>query len=74
MNARARRLVKLFLRVIVSLGLLFWLLHRVDPGKILASFRTIAPTVWLSAFVLYLISQVLSSIRWFVLARALGFA
>ena len=66
-------LLKVGVRAAVSLGLLFWLFKRVSLGDVFASFATIAPAVWFSALFLYLVSQVLSSIRWFILARALGF-
>jgi len=72
-KAKGKGLFKIFFRAAVSLGLLFWLFQRVNIEEVLSSFSTIAASVWLSAMVLYLTSQVLSSIRWFMLARALDF-
>lgn len=73
MKAKVRALLKVCLRAAVSLGLLLWLFQRVDARDVFSSFGTIAPVVWFSALALYLVSQVLSSMRWFILARTLEF-
>ncbi len=73
-GTKAKALLKAVFRAAVSIGLLLWLFRRVDVGSVFSSFGAIAPGVWCSAFALYLLSQVLSSIRWSILARALGFS
>ncbi len=70
----AKGALKLLLRLGVSLGLLAWLLSRTDAGRIAESFLGMPVWAWASAFGLYLFSQLLSSIRWYILSRALDFA
>ncbi len=73
MKADTKSYLKAFFRAAMSLGLLAWLFQRVDVKEVFSSFGIIRPGIWFSAFVLYLLSQVLSSIRWFILARTLNF-
>jgi len=72
-----KKMVKAFLsvslRIAISLFLLLWLFSRADISEILHSFRLIHAKVWAVAFVLYLLSQICSSLRWFVLSSALHF-
>jgi uncharacterized membrane protein YbhN (UPF0104 family) len=59
-------------RVSVSLGLIFWLFTRYDLKGILATFERLPILVWLLASLMYLVSQVLSSIRWWILSNTLA--
>ena len=61
------------LRLAVSVGLLGWLACRTDwqqIGRVCAHLRL---ELWLAAVGLYVLSQVVSSVRWRLLARPLGF-
>ncbi|NDY42762.1 flippase-like domain-containing protein [Dissulfurirhabdus thermomarina] len=57
----------------MSLGLLAWLVSRVEPGELAASFGAVPAGAAAAALALYLGSQLASSLRWFLLAGALGF-
>ena len=50
-----------------------WLFSRIDIGAVCAAFASIPFFYWFAAFFLYLSSQIISSIRWFIIARTLGF-
>jgi hypothetical protein len=64
---------KVVLKLLVSVGLLGYLLHRVDAGEIARTFLG-ADGRWLAAaFGLYLAGQVISATKWRMLARAVGF-
>lgn len=69
----ARGALKLALRLGVSLGLLAWLLSRTDVSQIGGALMRMPAWAWAGAFLLYLFSQVLSTIRWYILSRALEF-
>ncbi len=73
MKINLKGFFKICFRATVSLGLLLWLFQRVDVVEVLSSFSTIAISIWFYALMLYVGSQVLSSVRWFVLAKTLGF-
>ena len=73
MKARIKSCLKTLFRAAVSITLLVWLFQRVDLKEVISSFGVIPAGTWFSAFLLYLVSQVLSSARWSVLSRALGF-
>ncbi len=65
--------MKALLRIGISLGLLAWLLSRTDPRGIIDAIVNLSPLTWAVAFLMYLVSQVVSSLRWYFLAHALGF-
>ncbi len=73
MRPRSKLYTKIVLRVAVSAGLLFWLFSETDPSLLLEAFCDISPGIWVSAFLMYIASQLVSSTRWYVLARGLGF-
>ena len=64
---------KLFLRLLISLGILLWLFLKVDLQKLLSSFAQIPLYIWFLAFILYLISQIISAFRWYVIGKNLSF-
>lgn len=66
----ARRLVFLLIKVVVSGGLLWWLLSRVDLGRLWQTARTASPAWLAGALGLYLLMCMLSAWRWRVLLRA----
>ncbi len=73
MTNRFKALCKLFLRLGISGGLLIWLFSKTDPNQLIEAFLDISPSAWILAFCMYLLSQLVSSLRWFCLARGLGF-
>ncbi len=73
MKGRAKAGVKFAARLSISLALLGWLLQRSDLQKVAQGFGRIPATAWLTAFGMYIASQLVSTTRWRILARALGF-
>jgi len=60
-------------RIGVSGGLLLWLFCRFDLKGIVASFQDLSMSIWVIACLMYLVAQILSSIRWWILADTLAF-
>lgn len=69
-----RRLAFFSLKVLVSAGLLAFLFFRIDFLQLLQILRSAHLSYLVFALVGYLIGQLLSSVRWALLARPLGFA
>lgn len=66
--------MKLFLlKLFVSLGLLAFLFSRVDLAKLLQALSSARPSYLVVALLGYFLGQVVSSVRWALLARPLGF-
>ncbi len=65
--------IKLAARAAISVLLLSWLLLKTESSSILDALADISPLTWLTAFFLYLCAQFISSIRWYLLARGIGF-
>jgi uncharacterized membrane protein YbhN (UPF0104 family) len=63
----------LLVRVVLSVGLLYYLLSRLDRGALTAAMADVQIVGWLLAVLLYLASQIVSGIRWASLARPIGF-
>jgi uncharacterized membrane protein YbhN (UPF0104 family) len=72
-KTKVPRWVRWLIRAGVSAGLLLWLFSRYDLKGILATFEGLPISVWLLASLIYLICQVMSSIRWWVLSNTLAF-
>ncbi len=70
---KLKGLGKFVFRIVVSVAILLWLFSRIDIRSVFTSFTTIPLPAWLGAYVLYLASQVVSSLRWFIIGRTLGF-
>jgi uncharacterized membrane protein YbhN (UPF0104 family) len=62
------------LRLGVSGVLLAWLAWETDWAEVGTAFAQLRPVPWLAAVGLYVATQILSSVRWQLLARPLGFA
>jgi uncharacterized membrane protein YbhN (UPF0104 family) len=62
-----------YLRPLVSVAILGWLAWRADWGQVSESFSHIRLDLWCMSFGVYLITQVICTLRWHVLGRALGF-
>ncbi len=73
MRSKLKKTAKLALRIGVSIGLLTWLFIDTDPKILLEALLDISPLTWAVAFLMYIISQLVSSLRWFCLARGLEF-
>jgi uncharacterized membrane protein YbhN (UPF0104 family) len=65
--------VNKFIRLAISVGLLAWLASRTDWVQVGEAFGGLRPEWWLGALGLYLLSQVVSALRWRLLAGPLGF-
>jgi uncharacterized membrane protein YbhN (UPF0104 family) len=66
--------MKFLLRMGLSVCLLAWLISRADPDDLLKAILDLSFYAWAVAFLMYLASQVVSSIRWYFLAHALDFS
>jgi len=70
---RQKRNIKLVLRVGISALLMLWLLFKTESTEIVHSLATISPIVWIIAFLLYMCTQLISTVRWYIIAKSLGF-
>ena len=61
------------LRIGISAVLLGWVAWHTDWDKVGAAFARLQVGLWLAALGLLLVTQVVSAVRWQILARALGF-
>jgi hypothetical protein len=66
--------VNKLLRLLVSATLLAWLAWGTDWAQVRAAFAQLRPGLWLLAVGVYAVAQVVSGLRWQMLARPLGFA
>jgi uncharacterized membrane protein YbhN (UPF0104 family) len=62
----------MLLRVAGTAGLAVYVLTLISPGELLATIRHVRPGILGAAVVLYLLGQVLSTVRWWILGRAVG--
>ena len=65
--------MKFLLRIGLSVCLLAWLISKTNPDDLLDTILNLSFYAWAIAFLMYLVSQVISSIRWYFLAHALDF-
>ncbi len=68
-----KQISKFIIRIGVSLLLFAWLLSRTDKGELLAAIRAMSLKSYMAALLMYLTSQVVSSGRWHIITRSLGF-
>jgi len=68
-----KKLLSLFLRIALSVLLLIWLFSKVEIKGILEAINKLDPKIWLFAFFMYIATQIISSLRWWILAKALDF-
>ncbi len=61
------------LRLLVSVALLGWLGWQTDWGRIRDAFTSLKIEWWLAAVGVYFVAQLISALRWQLLARPLGF-
>ena len=73
MRAKTAALLRFCLRLGLSAALLAWLFSDTEPKALLRAAGAMDPAAAGLALALYLLSQVISSVRWRILARALGF-
>lgn len=74
MSSGARRRLGWLFRIGLSCGVLAWLFSRLDLRAIASVFHRLPVSIWVFAALLYLAAQVLSSVRWWILARTFAFA
>lgn len=70
---RLRRWLGLGGRLAISVGILAWLIRRTDWEPLVQLFRGARLDLFFAALGLYCLAQVISSYRWQLLARAVGF-
>jgi hypothetical protein len=68
-----RPTLKLLVKVLVSLGLIAFLLSRLELAQFFITFRSAHISYLIIALIAYLVGQVLASFRWALLAWPLGF-
>lgn len=68
-----KKLASFVFRLLISLGLLVYLLKRTDFGALKEAFLAYSPLWWLVGFLVYIAFQALSVRRWQYICRALGF-
>ncbi len=66
-------LLKILLKVALSAALLTWFLLRTDREQLGSAFAAIPAWLWPLLFGMYIVSQLISTTRWYMLARVLGF-
>ena len=66
--------MKTYLRILGCLSLLTFVAWRLDWSRFGAAFARLDLTLWFGALVLFVGAQVVSSVRWKLLAGALGFS
>ena len=74
MRAKLSVTIKFLLRIGLSVCLLAWLISRTNLDDLLTAFLDLSFFAWAVAFLMYLTSQVIGSIRWYFLAHALDFS
>ena len=73
MTDNTRRKAGNLIRIGISMGLLIWLLCRFDLEGVWGYFEDLRISVWAAAFLMLLLAQVLSSVRWWIMARTVSF-
>ena len=74
MRAKLSATMKFLLRIGLSVCLLAWLISKTNQDDLLEAILDLSFYAWAVAFLMYLASQVVSSIRWYFLAHALDFS
>ncbi|MBW2350698.1 MAG: flippase-like domain-containing protein, partial [Deltaproteobacteria bacterium] len=74
MRAKLSATMKFLLRIGLSVCLLAWLISKTNPDDLLGAILDLSFYAWAVAFLMYLASQVVCSIRWYFLAHALDFS
>jgi glycosyltransferase 2 family protein len=72
-RAPRRRSVRWLLRVLVSIGIVVYILVDVDTGDLLRALTGVRLGLVAGALGLYLVGQVLSAYKWALLGRSVGF-
>ncbi len=69
----SRAALTLILKALVSLGLIFFLLTRIEPARFFQVIGSAKLSYLIVALASYIVGQVISSVRWALVARPLGF-
>ncbi|WP_025209323.1 lysylphosphatidylglycerol synthase transmembrane domain-containing protein [Hippea sp. KM1] len=65
-------MVKLLIKILISIGLISILLYKIDIHAFTAMLTRIGPIQFLGLALIYLTSQIISSIRWHMIIKSLG--
>ena len=71
-HRHVKRILLQLLKVIISLGLIIFLLIKISPGKLLLVLRGMSPFHLVFALVIFFTSSLLGSIQWHLLLKADG--
>ncbi len=66
--------MKVLLKAAISAALLAWFLMRTDREQLVSAFAAIPIWLWPMLFGMYVVSQFISTTRWYMLAGVLGFS
>ena len=69
---RYRKFISQALKIVISLGLITFLVIKISPGKLVHNLRRIEPAYLVMAVVVFFISNLLGSLQWHQLLRATG--
>jgi glycosyltransferase 2 family protein len=73
MKGNLRKMIIKLMRIAISLGLIIWLFSRFDLSGVWHAFERLPVSLWIAAFCILLIAQILSSLRWWIISKALQF-
>jgi glycosyltransferase 2 family protein len=68
-----KKTITKLIRFGISFGLIIWLFSRFDLKGVWLALERLPVSLWIAAFSILLIAQILSSFRWWILAKALQF-
>ncbi|HJQ84373.1 MAG TPA: lysylphosphatidylglycerol synthase transmembrane domain-containing protein [Candidatus Binatia bacterium] len=69
-----RRAARWIVRILVSVGIVVYILVDVETAHLLGALRGIHPSLVAAALALYCVGQVLSAYKWLLLGRSVGFS
>ena len=73
MSGDLRKKITKLIRIGVSLGLIIWLFSRFNLQGVWHAFEKLPLSLWMAACGILFLAQMLSSVRWWIMARALQF-
>ncbi len=73
MSGDLRKKITKLARIGISLGLIIWLFSRFNLEGVWHAFERLPISLWIAACAILLVAQILSSLRWWIIARAFQF-
>jgi uncharacterized membrane protein YbhN (UPF0104 family) len=73
MSGNLRKKITKLARIGISLGLIIWLFSRFNLQGVWHAFERLPISLWIAACAILLVAQILSSLRWGIIARAFQF-